>query len=346
MPIKILHCLPAEKFTEAFIEFVLEHFDRDSHNFIVKRLTTFEVQSRPQVMLVPKQAGWLSLISAYFSLLNRADKVIIHSLFDNKLTLLLALQPWLLSKCVWVIWGGDLYNNLTPAQTQKGRLLGAFRRFVIRRIGGIVTMIDGDYELARKHFGTRAKCYASFVYPSNLVNTLQSVSNEHDGINVLVGNSADPSNHHCDVLERLAAAGHSQLNVIAPLSYGDRSYAQKVIARGKELFGNKFSALEDFIPREEYEELLKKIDIAIFNHDRQQALGNIITLLGLGKKVYIRNTVTHWDFFVGIGVAIDNVADIKITFLDAELQKKNQLIIGQYFNSANLRQQLDVIFNN
>lgn len=258
MPVKILHCIPAEKFTEPFIEFVLQHFDRDEHNFIVKRLTTFEVQSRPQVVLVPKQAGWLSLLIAYFSKLNRADKVIIHSLFDNKLTLLLAFQPWLLSKCIWVIWGGDLYSNITPAQTPKGLLLGVFRWFVIRRIGGIVSMIDGDYELARKHFGTNAKWYSSFVYPSNLVNISQEVSTEHDGINVLVGNSADPSNHHFAVLEQLAAVGHSQLNVIAPLSYGDREYAQKVIALGKELFGNKFRALQDFMPRKEYEELLKK----------------------------------------------------------------------------------------
>ncbi len=346
MPIKILHCIPSEKFTEPFIEFVLEHFEHDAHHFIVKGLTKFEVKLRPQVTLVPNQVGWLSLLAAYLSPLKRAEKVIIHSLFDNKLTLLLALQPWIHSKCVWVIWGGDLYSSLTPAQTQKGRLLGAIRRFVIRRIGGIVTMIDGDYELARKHLGTNAKRYSSFVYPSNLVNSSQNISNEHEGINVLVGNSADPSNHHFDVLDRLAAMDYRELNVIAPLSYGDREYAKKVIARGKELFGNKFSALEDFMSQEEYKEFLEKIDIAIFNHDRQQALGNIINLLGMGKKVYIRDTVTHWDFFVGIGVAINNVSDIKITVQTAELQKKNQYIIGQHFSVVNLRQQLDTIFNN
>lgn len=38
------------------------------------------------------------------------------------------------------------------------------------------------------------------------------------------------------------------------------------------------------MPFEEYLGLLAKIDIAILNHKRQQAMGNITTLLGLGKK--------------------------------------------------------------
>ena len=345
MPIKILHCIPAEKFTEPFIEFVLQNCDPKEHSFIVKQMTAFDVNARPQVMLLPLQTGWLQLLNTYVKAISHSNKVIVHSLFDNKLTLLLALQPWALSKCVWVIWGGDLYGSLRTADTLTGRLLSAIRGFVIRRLGGIVTMIDGDYEIARDHFGTRARRYSSFVYPSNLVPTPSEAPAEHDGINVLLGNSADPSNHHFEVLDQLAALGHSELHVIAPLSYGDKAYAAKVIAYGTKLFGNKFHALEHFMPREEYEILLKGVDIAIFNHDRKQALGNIITLLGMGKKVYIRNTVTHWDFFVNIGISINNITDITPTAHLPEIRERNQRIIEQYFSKAKLQEQLSILFS-
>ena len=42
------------------------------------------------------------------------------------------------------------------------------------------------------------------------------------------------------------------------------------------------------LPLSDYLKILGKIDIAIFNHERQQAVGNITSLLGLGKKVYIK----------------------------------------------------------
>jgi len=341
---QILHCIPAEKFTDPFIDFVHKHFDLEAHRFIVKQLTAFEVEARSQVVRVPKQTGWLELFKAYAGPMNQADKIILHSLFDNKLTFLLALQPWLIDKCVWVIWGGDLYSSLAPARSLKGLLVSTVRRFVIRRLSGIATIIDGDYQLARQHFDKCAKCYPCFVYPSNLVATRPVTFTVHKGINVLVGNSADPSNHHMEILDRLATENNGQLQVIVPLSYGDRAYAQKVIRHGVSLFGEKFHALESFLPRAEYTSLLNNIDIAIFNHDRQQALGNIITLLGLGKKDYVRATVTHWAFFERLGVAINNVKDIQLTTLDAALQEKNRYIIGEYFNSANLRRQLESLF--
>ena len=46
------------------------------------------------------------------------------------------------------------------------------------------------------------------------------------------------------------------------------------------------------MPFNQYLEFLGKIDIAIFNHRRQQGFGNAITLLGLGKKVYLNSVST------------------------------------------------------
>lgn len=53
---------------------------------------------------------------------------------------------------------------------------------------------------------------------------------------------------------------------------------RKVIIKGKELFGEKFIPLTEFMTFEKYLEFLGSIDIAIFAHKRQQAMGNTITI--------------------------------------------------------------------
>ena len=39
------------------------------------------------------------------------------------------------------------------------------------------------------------------------------------------------------------------------------------------------------------------IEIAIFNNDRQQAMGNITALLGMKSKVFIRDDTSMWSNF-------------------------------------------------
>jgi hypothetical protein len=58
-----------------------------------------------------------------------------------------------------------------------------------------------------------------------------------------------------------------------------QQHAKLVIAQGHEWFGDKLVPMTGFMPFEQYLEFLKSFDIAIFNHQRQQAMGNTITLL-------------------------------------------------------------------
>ena len=44
--------------------------------------------------------------------------------------------------------------------------------------------------------------------------------------------------------------------------------------------------------------MLSQIDIAVFNHNRQQATANIEILSYLGKKLFIRSDTTTWDHYV------------------------------------------------
>lgn len=46
---------------------------------------------------------------------------------------------------------------------------------------------------------------------------------------------------------------------------------------------------------EKYVELLSTCNVGIYYNDRQQGMGNINTLLRLGKKVYLRKGTSMWN---------------------------------------------------
>lgn len=167
----------------------------------------------------------------------------------------------------------------------------------------------------------------------------------HTGINILVGNSADPSNNHLAIFDKLEAFKHEDIHIYAPLTYGNQKYAQEIIAEGQRRFGNKFEPLTEHLPFEQYLRFLGKIDIAIYNHRRQQAMGNTISLLGLGKKVYMRSDVTQWEFFKNYEIAVYDVDRFEIT-TGAEIHlEANKARVKNLFSEKTFIRQLNEIFN-
>lgn len=87
------------------------------------------------------------------------------------------------------------------------------------------------------------------------------------------------------------------IKFVCPLSYGNFEYRDKVIEYGKNILGDKFCPITEYMPQQEYYSLLNKCSVGIFNNNRQQAMGNINVLLRFGAKVYIRDDTTMWNTF-------------------------------------------------
>ena len=102
--------------------------------------------------------------------------------------------------------------------------------------------------------------------------------------------------------------------------------------------------MTDFMPLEQYLEFLKSLDIAIFNHRLQQAMGNTITLLGMGRTVFMRSEVSQWRFLDGLGIKLNDVKDLTLKQLRKEDARKNARIVHSYFSKATLIKQLSDIF--
>lgn len=331
-----------KKFVLPFMDFIRSNFSDGRHKFIIYGdLKESEVPPSADTVVCK---GLLKNIFLLSMQMHKAEKIILHGLFNSRIFYILLAQPWVLKKCYWVIWGGDLYIHEAPVKDWRWRKNDFLRRQVIKRLGHFVTQVYGDYELAKTWYGARGQYHECFMYPSNLYKKYDITPKIDKTIHIQIGNSADPTNNHIDALEKLLIHKDKNIKLFVPLSYGSQDHAAKVIEFGEMKFGDIFQAMTDFMPFEKYIEFLADIDIALFNHRRQQAMGNATTLLGIGKTVYMRSDISSWTFFKKLGLAVFDIERFDLTELSEAQANENRKIVSNYFSETNLVNQLEDLF--
>lgn len=355
---KYLHLIPNEKFTIPYINFVKDNFNIKEHLFyIFEHKKWVEIKKEKYIKICHLESAnykiWkaLKMINSFFLLFFlffKSKKIILHGLFSPAIILFLFLNPWYLKKCNWVIWGGDLYSYRSRNDnSMKRRIYYKIEDYVKRNMGGYITQIEGDYELAQQWYGTKGKYYDCFVYPSNLYKEIPMQEYIKDNkINIQIGNSADPSNNHFEIIDKLEKYKNENRRYYCILAYGDKEWAQKVCTYGKKKLGENFIPILDFMPLKEYVKFISKIDVAIFAHNRQQAVGNITTLLGMKKTVYLKQNVTTYKSFHDLGINLKSFEKLEnIELLSEEEQNQNNRIIKERFSKEKLIEELENIFS-
>lgn len=358
---KILHLFPNDKFTESYIEFVNKNFDPNEHLFlIIGKGIGAKITPRENVKELLCFKSMLILLKEIY----KCKKILLHGLFSKEIVILLFIQPWLLKKCNWIVWGADLYKYKNRKRNFKNDLYEFIRKIVIKNVNEISTLVKEDYDLAKKWYSTKAKHYKAIylgtektkvlnkIIENNLKNDFNSNLINKKYSNIQIGNSATSSNNHMEVLDLLKKYKNENIRIYCPLSYGDLNYAEKVINYGNKIYGDKFIPLKNFLSMKEYMELLNTIDVGIFNNDRQQALGNIYSLLYLGKKIYMRESTSMWkemhnDLQLKI-FSIDNLKEEEFDifiYLQDEYRKSNQDIVKLRYDKDNIKFLWSEIFN-
>lgn len=348
---KILHICDCSSFMPPFFDFMEESFGLSNHEFlIISGVPTQEIKEYNNIHLSKKTVH--TRLKYYFQAIikiNQADKIILHGLFDFKVLLLLFFMPWLLIRCYWIMWGNDLYLYNLGERNWKWRFKEFFRRPVIKHIGYFSTTVPGDYDLAKEWYGIKGKFIHNLMYPSHLARNPDEIKCNQSKKNELfiqVGNSSDPSNNHFDILKRLSQLDLKDVKVFCPLSYGSIEHRKRVINYGNEILGDKFFPITDYMSFSEYNNYMACIDIAIFNHDRQQGMGNIIGLLSLGKKVVLKSNVTPMNFFREIDVKLYETDDDDILQpLSHIIKKRNIDLMRKYFSNERLKLNWKEVFD-
>lgn len=331
----ILHILSSAMHSARFVEFIKENFNMKSHRFVYVRpdVCKYGLSNFKEVEHISTLKGQLKLIA----LMYQADKIILHGLWRHEVIRLLYFQPWLLKKCYWVLWGGDFCLGKEHYSKR--------HNFVLQNVGHLIS-IAGDYAYVKEEYNAKGKVFCSkSFYVSNLFSGGFYPSNNSEKITLLIGNSGDPLNHHQEILSALKPFVDSDIELICPLSYcATKEYQQEIINYGKDIFGDKFIPLLDFLLLADYLEILKKVDIAIFAHKNQQAYGNIIQLLGMGKKVYMRKT-TSYDEITQNGILVfDFDGGIDLERLDEKSARENHASVKSIYSLENMKREFQELF--
>lgn len=345
----ITHQIESDKFIIPYLEFLSEKFDLTGHRFLIRdhrdvyfregdeRGSTSVFGTRKSKLL-----WFLKLVVSW----HRAEKIILHGLFKVDIVLFLLFQPWLISKCYWVMWGGDLYWRKYNKNGIKNWVVEKIRRMVIKRIQHVITYLPGDVDYLSSTYGSKPTLHHCLLYTSNIFEELdiEPTKKTKDSVTIQVGNSSDPSNNHQEILEKLKKIDSDFIKVFVPLAYGDKINGDLVEKQYRDFFGKRFNTIRNLVPLEEYNKILSDIDIAIFAHERQQAMGNIITLLGLGKTVYLNPKVSHWTLFSELGIKVYPTDKPTLLLQGEKVSIENMKKIKSFFSRKKLCEDWENIF--
>ena len=301
----ILHLILDEKFTTRIIEFMNQNYQ--NHVFILyykKALKYCDKIQKENVHLLNLEDSNFTL---YMKLFEMADQIIIHSIFFPEISRFFHHKKKLLKKAVFVIWGGDIYNDhiekikfKNPFKLIRHKYRLHLKYQLIHNIHTFMTFTYGDFDLVKKWYRTYGKGF-DVLYPSTInKEDLDKNATFKDSkiTNIIIGNSATPTNNHLEAFLAIEHFKNQCINIYCPLSYGDLEYGKKIAKIGKEKFGDKFIPIFDYMSPNQYAQLLSKMHIAIFAHNRQQATGNIEILSYYGAKLYLKNDIATWSHYV------------------------------------------------
>lgn len=300
---RIAHIIEWDKFTDGYIKFMRYSFPEMEHFFFVTK-GDFPLEGIDGKHIIQME-NWDRLLTdqSCRRCLAEADKIIISCVIGNIrkecVFLYIAGSSWR-KKTYLHFWGHDFYRFRKPTRTLRRWFEQRVNYVLFRRVAGLVFLIEGEYEEFRKITGISNRNFVAPMRgdPQNQLDFKEYRGRREvqDQVNIIVGNSAADTNHHEEVFRMLIPFAGKGMKVYCPLSYGNaETYVNQVLDKGKELFGENFVPLMSFMEKREYARLLSTMDIGIFYNDRQQAMGNILNLLAMGKKLYLRPGTPHWE---------------------------------------------------
>lgn len=176
----------------------------------------------------------------------------------------------------------------------------------IARMDYIAPVIPEDYEQLKKMVPCNAEI-VNWNYSAGF-SLCNMESWRVTGNNWLVGNASRYALNHIEMFRLLNKIKGHQGDVIVPLSYGDNElYKNDILRAGNHFFGKQFRPLLDYMPIEDYYATIRTCSAAFFNTPRQHAMGNIIRVLYIGARVFLREENPGYQFFKRYGAKVFSI---------------------------------------
>ena len=256
-----------------------------------------------------------------------------HGFFDRSLwpKLLLSRFP---ARSSWVCWGADLYEHFEPGLGIKRKGMYWIHRLLTARFKRVFSLNQGDGEIIRKRLWPVD--VTTLPYPLIGSTTTAKTRDPSQPVVILVGNSANPTNHHIDVFDQLRHLADQPVRLVVPLNYaGSQAYVKDVVSVGRDYFGDKFEPVVDMLSKTQYDELLASADVVVFAHRRQQGLYVVYSMLKHGKKIFIRKDISTYSTLTNSGFTVFDLDSIS----GASLQQLTEIAPDQAEQNKRLMQE-------
>jgi len=333
---EFVHICNNDKFIKPFVDFCNRNFDAKKHLFLCENcFPQFDFPDAPNVMPL-KSLNEFDFSSGH------VKKIIVHSLFVGGIVQFLYSHKRLLKhKCLWMIWGGDLYNAKRSIRND----------YVRRNFHGYISDTDGDIDVAMKKYDSHPveTHNAGYTFPITKDMIKNAQREKHDYVAIQINNSADDST--LEMLDVLSKFKNENIRIRTILSYGKVQYNDEIIHKGKSIFGDRFEYLNSYMNPAEYAQYMAQNDILILNQNRQQGLGNSFAMLSLGGKLFIRSEVTTYNHFNSKGIRVFDTNKIKDMGVDEfieypiDTRKNNQDKAQMFFEDSYLKSLWQPVFN-
>lgn len=319
----ILHLLFDDKFADYTIrqfspygnsEFLVVQYSADEE---IKHILLRDQLTR----LVYKSGEYLNFLRG----LGQYKAIIIHGFYTPWQVEIVENAP-VSVKIAWAFWGGDLYQR----PDVRDRYLAPISKFAhrlhelkkptkdeyivpmsaLQRVDYVLDDMLENYEDVKQYIQKPSVKYLWYQYYSvekTVGEALLEVKAE--GQNVLMGHSAGVRTNHIEGMLALRRLNLKGRKIITPLSYGSPWYRNMILRVGRMLFGDGFTPLTSFMPREEYNALICSCPAFICPAYKPEGMGNIITALWLGARVYLYKHNLKYKYLTRIGVRVFSIED-------------------------------------
>jgi len=372
----ILHIFPDEK----FIDLAIDNFEKvypNKHKYLIG-INNNDLQLKyvkKNLQKVQIASYYSPEFYAIIGNLLQYDAVVLHYLDTPKIDLIKKSPEGV--NFVWNSWGGDIYNDLSSwryklfgpltsksiAYAISNNLIEYYIRIsypfkflknikaelklyllkkTIRKISFLSTVITSEKIIIDTIFNLKCN-YVPFNYFGDMFNSADYEKYRISGAefkNILLGNSAAPTNNHIEAINLLSKFKFNEQKIYTPLSYGaEIKYIDKIKLHGTEKLGENFLPLDKILPFNEYFELISSCSVCIMNHYRQNGMGNVIFMLWIGSKVFLSEKNPSFLFLKNLGLIIysieidiesNNNVSIFDSLKDAEKLNNKKIIEEQY----------------
>lgn len=326
---RFLHVIhPDYKFAKGAVSFLDTWFDKNEHQVLYVNEKGNRSLVDENVKIFQKEfflQGSFDVKTAkqVIDYIKKYDYIVFHSLFFHFIIkFLVYFEPNVLSKILWIEFGGDLYLNSNKESFIRRFIAKKLTAKIANTCKGVVCIFPPDCDAFRKMYPfSKAEIFYApyceaqineFFLRKTYNNSLLKKHKTNDDIIVQIGHNGNESLNHLEVIDSLAKYSCERIKILLILNYGGcEAYYRQVQAYAERMFPNKCICIRNFLSAEEYYSLIDDVDICVFDTFRQAGLANVNRMIWNNTKLFMPSDSVMYKFFSSKGVAVSRFEDIK-----------------------------------